>query len=344
MDWIKKNPHLVVALVAAIGLLAASGLLVWGAQGFGAKFEPVQTPVIPTENVKSLDLSELEQTQTELSKPATWEPAKDAGRMLVPEKYTLQDGKLIPATSGFRIDPYSGKPIPNSWFEKYNLPYTDPTVVSQDPDHDGFTNADEWRGEDINDHPGEVGQTDPKSDKSHPPYYTKLFFEQFIRVPFRLKFNAYDGDPKKPEEMTFQINTLDLRRPSEFLKIGDMVSGTHFKISKFEEKHKMNERIGSEEEVSELTLLDTESDTPVVLVLNKVIDSPDSYALFRYIWPKPAIAIKVKKLQQFVLKPETTADKDHLYKVLDVSETNATIKLPSGETKIIGRYMGKTPP
>jgi len=340
MDWIKKNPHFVAALAASVCLMAATAFLVMGAQGFNGKFAPVQEAVVPNDKIKPLELSDLEQTQKELANPATW-TSHDA-RMLVPEKYTVQDGKLIPATSGFRIDPYSGKPIPNAWFEKYSLPYTDPTVVLQDPDSDGFTNSDEWRGEDINDHPGEVGQTDPRNPKSHPPYFTKLFFEQYIRVPFRLKFNSYDGDPKKPEEMTFQINTLDLRQPTRFLKIGDLVPNTKFKIRKFELKIVPNAATQGEDDVSELTIVDTESESPVVLKMNKVTDSPDSYAQFRYLWPKPAQTIKVKKLGVFVLRPET--DIKQAYKVLDVSETNATIKLPTGETKIIGRYMGKTPP
>ena len=341
MDWIKKNPHLVVAIAAAVCLMAATGVLVMGAEGFNEKFAPVQASVTPGDKIKQLELGELERTRKELNDPTKWAPHE--GRMFIPVKYTVQDGKLIPATAGFRIDPYSGKPISNSWFEKYNLPYTDPTVVSQDPDLDGFTNADEWRGEDINDHPGEVGQTDPRDKKSHPPFYTKLFFDQFIRVAFRLKFNAYDGDPKKPEELQFQINTLDVRQPSVFLKIGDMVPKTHFKITKFEPKIVPNAATGGEDDVSQLTVVDAESDAPIVLVLNKVIDSPDSFAQFKYLWTKPALTIKVKKLGQFLLRPETDP-KLNAYKVLDVSETNATIKLPTGETKIIGRYMGKTPP
>src|SRR5258707_7116693 len=103
MDWMKKNPHLIVAIVAAIGLIAASGLLVMSAQGFDEKFAPVQTAVVPNEKIKPLELSELEQTQNELMTPVTC--GTHEARLLVPLKYTLQDGKLIPASAGFRIDP-----------------------------------------------------------------------------------------------------------------------------------------------------------------------------------------------------------------------------------------------
>jgi hypothetical protein len=87
-----------------------------------------------------------------------------------------------------------------------------------------------------------------------------------------------------------------------------------------------------EVDVSELTILDTESDSPVILVKEKLVDSPDSYAFFIYTWPKPIQPIRVKKLQEFALLP----NRDERYKLLDVSETDATVKLPSGETVKIG--------
>ena len=44
----------------------------------------------------------------------------------------------------------------------------------------------------------------------------------------RLRFVAYDGDPKMDpaEKMSFQVDTLDIRQPAEFLKIGDIIRKT----------------------------------------------------------------------------------------------------------------------
>ena len=93
-------------------------------------------------------------------------------------------------------------------------------------------------------------------------------------APFRLLFNAYDGDPKKDglEKMEFQINTIDLRQPSEFLKIGEMVSRTKWRLTKFEINLVRNAQTGEKDDLSELTLTNTETQAEVVLVLNRVTD------------------------------------------------------------------------
>ena len=176
---------------------------------------------------------------------------------------------------------------------------------------------------------GDRKSTDPKNDKSHPPYYTKLFFRKIIRIPFRLRFNAYDGDPAKDkvENMTFQINTLDLRQSSEFLKVGDTVKNTKFKLESFEYKTMVNAATQAEEEVSVLTVVNTETGEKVPLVKGRVVDSPDVRGTLTYLWPNPRIDLTVRKLGKFVLLPE----KDQFYTLLDITDDHATIKTPSGE-------------
>ena len=238
--------------------------------------------------------------------------------------------KKVKETSFYK-DSLTGQPIPNQWFEDHKLPLSDPKVQFGDPDKDGFLNEDEWRGTGAT--PG-AAPTDPNSPESHPPYYTKLFLKKWVRVPFRLKFQTYDGDPKKPEAMDFQINTLDLRQPSEFLKIGDMVPKTKYKLQKFEFKEVENKKTGETNDVSELTLLNTESNDEIVLVKEQVKDSPDSFASLIYEWPQPQPPpFTVKKLQTFALPPDTkgTDGKPKLYKLLDISEKSALIQTPTGE-------------
>ncbi len=94
-------------------------------------------------------------------------------------------------------------------------------------------------------------------------------------VPFRLLFNAYDGDPKKdtPEKFEFQINTIDLKQPSEFLKIGATITKTKWKLAKFAYKTVINPKTEEPEDVSELTLVNTETKETLVLILNRVTDS-----------------------------------------------------------------------
>ena len=104
---------------------------------------------------------------------------------------------------------------------------------------------------------------------------------------------------------------------------------TKFKLDSFQFKEAYNDKIQEKEDVSELNLLDTETGDKIVLIYNKVIDSPDVYANFEYEWPTPAQIIRVKKLQEFVLKPEV--DDAHHYKLIDINDAEAQIKLPNGE-------------
>jgi hypothetical protein len=91
---------------------------------------------------------------------------------------------------------------------------------------------------------------------------------------------------------------------------------------------RQNPATGADQDVSELTLLNTETGDPIQLVLNEEKSSPDSYAVFSYRWLSPAMPIKVQKLKEFVLKPEVSSR----YKLLDVKATEALIELPSGGT------------
>jgi hypothetical protein len=94
-------------------------------------------------------------------------------------------------------------------------------------------------------------------------------------IPFRLLFNAYDGDATKKTNLAkleFQVNTLDLRQPSEFLKLGDTISNTPWKLSSFAYKTRKNPQTGEEEDISELTLTNVNTKGSVVLVLRQVLD------------------------------------------------------------------------
>ena len=88
-------------------------------------------------------------------------------------------------------------------------------VLEQDPDGDGFNNLDEWQG-----------HTNPTDRNSHPDYLTKLKLKSFTQEPFRLVFASRTED-------TFGINTIDLKQPTQFVKIGDTIAGTHFRVAKF---------------------------------------------------------------------------------------------------------------
>jgi hypothetical protein len=162
-----------------------------------------------------------------------------------------------------------------------------------------------------------------QEEESERRCWSQLRLVRVIKQPFRILFNAYDGDPKKPESLEFQINVVDVNEPSQFVKIGDIIAQTKFKVIKFEEK--IASPRGSAGDFSELTLTNTETGKEVVLTLGRITDTPDSYALLCYLWDNTEFM--VKKGAEFVLPPDITLK----YRLIDVTESEASIKTPSGQ-------------
>jgi len=344
MNWIKKRYDQLLLAVLAVALLACAITIFLRVQSFPEKFSEAAATVQPNNKVPPVRLEKIEDAKDKLQHPPEWTDPKNAagepvrGSLFVSELYIVGPSGTPekPDKGALYKDSLTGEPIPNKWFLDAGLPLLDPKVPFQDPDKDGFLNEDEWRA-----------KTDPNNKDSHPAYVSKLFLKRFEKVAFRLIFKAYDGDPKKTKDyskFSFQIDTLDLRQPSDFLNLGSMVPNTKFKLDKFEFKEAYNDKIQEKEDVSELTLVDTVTNDHIVLVLNKVTDSPDVYANFEYEWPNPnqPQMIRVKKLQEFVLKPEV--DDAHHYKLIDINDTEAQIKLPDGSDYTVKkdpRHAGK---
>jgi len=309
MDWIKKNYDQFALVILAVALLASSVMLGYTALNFKGIFASLQQPVVHNNNVPGQPTDALENARTSLQKPALWTPQNDAGSLFVSERYLVQEGKLIPLADPKRpLHP----PIPNKWFLDNNLDIQDPDILNQDPQHKGFSILDDWKA-----------GTDPNDPKSHPPYITKLRLEKYIQKPFRLKLEAYDGDLAKPDTLEFQINTVDVTQPSQFRKLGDAIEGTKFVVEKFEHKSHVDAN-DIEEDDSELTVKNTEDGKEVVLIYQKVVNSPDSYALLKYLWNGDQIT--VKKYKTFNLKPTNEE-----YKLIDISDAEALIENPKGE-------------
>jgi hypothetical protein len=136
--------------------------------------------------------------------------------------------------------------------------------------------------------------------------------KSFAQEPFRLVFASWVDD-------TFALNTSDLKEPTQFLKIGDSIRGTKFKIVKFTEKHETN-KYGTKVDVSELRLENSETREPVTLVKEKIVISPQSVANFIYEWGGRK-EFAVKKNQEFSLQPEEQIK----YKVIDVLPNRAVV-------------------
>jgi len=294
-DWIKANYDLVAVIAAAVFLFISAVCIWWGVIQFGNRLVTQQPPRPKTASPPPVSV-ELDHAAEQLQQPAQWKASTRSG-LFVPEKHFIgADG--FPATLE---NTQVHAPVPNDWFEKYGLPIEDADALDQDPDKDGFTNLDEWQG-----------NTDPTKKDSHPDYTTKLHLVSATEEPFRYVFSSRTQN-------TFGINTIDLSEPTQFLKIGDIIRGTDFKIVKFTEKRERTQ-YGTNEDVSELLLEHQAAHAQVTLVKGEVATSPQSVAAFVYTWGGRQ-EFEVRKDQEFSLKPM----EEIKYKLVDVQPAKAVI-------------------
>src|SRR5881398_373365 len=295
LDWIKANYDRVAAIAAGAFLFISAICIWWSAIQFDRELVTRLPPRAKTASQPPVAV-ELDRAAEQLQKPAQWKASTRSG-LFVPEKHFIgADG--MPATlQNTQVHP----PVPNEWFEKYALPVEDADALEQDPDKDGFTNLDEWQG-----------NTDPTKKDSHPDYTTKLHLVSATEEPFRYVFSSRTQN-------RFGINTIDLSEPTQFLKVGDVIRGTDFKLVNFTEKRERNQ-YGTNEDVSELLLEHQGTHAQVTLVKGEVATSPQSVATFAYTWGGRK-EFEVRNDQQFSLKPLDDLE----YKLVDVQSTKAVI-------------------
>ena len=212
IDWLKANYDRAVLMAAALFLFISALVIWWSAIQFGNRLVP--PPKVPPKTASQPAVAvELDGAAEQVQEPTQWKSSARSG-LFVPEKHFIgADG--MPATlKNTQVHP----PVPNEWFEEYALPIEGADALDEDPDKDGFTNLDEWRG-----------NTDPTNAESHPDYTTKLHLISATEEPFPYIFASRTED-------TFGINDIDQNEPTQFLKVGDIIRGTDFKIIKFTEK------------------------------------------------------------------------------------------------------------
>ncbi len=295
MTWLRTNYDRAAVFAAALFLLASSMLVNRHAGQFGDNLA-LQTTPPPRPAAPPPKAVEIRQAMEKLKRPAQWTFSSRSG-LFVPEKHFIGANGQPATLETTEIHP----PVPNEWLEQFALPIADADVLTQDPDRDGFHNLEEWQN-----------HTNPTDKSSHPPFVAKLRMKSFAQEPFKLVFASWVDD-------TFAVNTNDLKEPTQFLKIGDSIRGTKFKIVDFTEKHEMN-KYGTRIDVSELTLENRETYERLFLVKEKVMISPESVANFVYEWGERK-EFAVKKNQEFSLKPEEQIK----YKLIDVLPQRAII-------------------
>jgi hypothetical protein len=295
MTWLRSNYDRAALFAAALFLFGSALLVARNAWQFGDSLALATAPP-PKPAAPPPKAVELEQAMEKLKQPAQWAFSSRSG-LFVPEKHFIGANGLPATLRTTEVHP----PVPNEWLEQFDLPIADAEVLTHDPDADGFNNLEEWQN-----------HTNPIDKDSHPAFIAKLKMKSFAQEPFRLVFASWVNE-------TFALNTNDLKEPTQFLKIGDLVRGTKFRIAKFVEKYEVN-KYGTKIDVSELTLENQETHEQLSLVKERIMTSPESVANFVYLW-RGRLEFAVKKDQEFSLKPEAQTK----YKLVDVSPAKAVV-------------------
>jgi hypothetical protein len=301
-----------VLLIAATATLFLSCILIWRSATRLASQLAVMSLEASGKNVSPFSKSqELAAAADKMHRSPQWTFDGRSG-LFVPEEHFIGANGLPATLQTTQVHP----PVTNEWIEQFGLPIADANVLEQDPDNDGFNNLEEW-----------VGHTKPTDPNSHPEYYTKLKLKSATEEPFRLVFSSWVGD-------AYAINTIDMKQPTQFVRIGDSIIGTQFKVVKFVEKYEPN-NYGTNVDVSELILEQEETREQITLVKEKVAMSPESVATFSYTW-NGRREFSVRNEQEFSLNPQEQTK----YKLINVEPTKAVIVLShgSGEPIEIGLF------
>lgn len=307
MEFLKTNYDRVLLIIAGLVLVGITAYTSAGLAGIRGEFPlPAAAPKgAPFQADPELKRLVLEAPRLREPAKSGWGEAEQA--LFVSRTYLLREGQMVDIKdSGEQL--HEG--IDNAWIIQYGMEgYTDPEFPNKDPDNDGFTNLEEFSE-----------GTSPKDGTSLPPLWKKLRLKSFEKIPFRVKFmGAPSLRPGEPfaQDTEFSINTVDYSSPTQFLKVGQKIAGTELEITKAETKTVTNE-LGVAVDASELTLKDASTGDIIVLVNEKEVDSPYSYAILDN--PVTGEEIRVEKGKTFALGPEEIA-----YKLVDVGSEGAVI-------------------
>lgn len=267
MDYIKANYDRIALLLAGLALAGAAAFAFLGYSGIQAEYPPVSPAANGAAFERDTTLDVLAKDAAKLAAPHKHVWGEADSSLFVSRIYVLRDGQIVDILES-ENDLHEG--IPNAWIIEHKLDYTDKTLPQRDPDNDGFSNIEEF-----------TGGTNPRDPASKPPLWTKLRLKSYEKIPFRIKFmGAPSVGPGEPftDSTDFSINTKDYSQPTQFLKVGDQIAGTDLKIVKAESKAATN-AVGAKVDASELMVRDVKTGDEIILVAEKEVDSPYSYAI-----------------------------------------------------------------
>lgn len=301
-------------LVISVVVIGLSALFAMKALAFGERFgiergaKSDELPVTLEERAAGATAF-VEKTQTWTTPSKGEEPKKKPVPLFVSVPIVEAGGKLIDMSDPDA--PPLRPPVTNAWLTSNNLDFLNSSVLSQDPDGDGFTNLEEWEA-----------KTAPVDPKSHPPYANKLIFASRQQEVYTLRFSA------RPDSERFQIMRIPTakwpQRDSFMMKVGEVSKDQQFRIESFEEKKAINQ-VGIEADATEVTITYLPKQQSAVLVKGIDTPIPTYYAEMKFQLDA--------QFKQYVKEGDTfnlTIDADTKYRVTQVNEDSVVITYQTG--------------
>jgi hypothetical protein len=311
ITWLKHHPAESAVAVLSFAALSSSIHLLHLQTQFRASVRVPSFHVAGEDLLGTPDSTPLDQALEAIQAPSQWTPHPQRGRLFASKPYVGVAGKLE-RPEGRVFHP----PVPNDWLLEHGLDPLSPSVLTEDPDRDGFSNLLEWN---------HGTPTNPTQAQSHPPYHTRLVLEKIERIPFQLRFETYDvGVGGK---ITVQINPQHGR--SEYVGVGEPLKYSPFTVTGFTEKT-APQPDGTTKDFSEVTVRDHRTNRTVTLPFRQNVDSPESYAILRYDWSAPASNASAPRFRQrpgdnFILPPTGES-----YRLKAILSDTVELGLPDG--------------
>ena len=247
-------------------------------------------------------------------------------------------------------------PVPNEWFINNNLDYCNPNILSEDNNHNGFTNLEKWLGSNPLQEPGKFS-SDPNDPHSHPLLWTKLrcYQNDITKNSYDFYFCGYDNDSS---EKIFQLqpNTavpnIDAHSKPIFnakiryVKLGEKLAGLPLQVMSYEEKKITYKNIYYD--ASELIVVNPNTQEQWTLIKKSTyhpepthIVCNDAICFHDQLFVPPKI-IKVKrgdffKLETFIPPNENTSSEKReteLYQLIDIKNNEVIIKKDNQQYRI----------
>ncbi len=184
------------------------------------------------------------------------------------------------------------------WFAKHNLDLNDPEMLEQDPDQDGFSNAEEF-----------IDDTDPHDRTSRPALVTRAVMVDYSASEIPYVLEAVSGDAAQ----IARLNEGDVVTVVEGDSLGD------FRVANIKSRT-ISSKEASNSDVSEVTLESIANGTRTLLVRGQRTSGSDALATLQVVGQGEPL--QVRKNDEFQLP----GDENRRYRVFEIRPTQVIVR------------------